>query len=655
MEEGLNPAAEAAAALQPEADAEKPEGVPATLPETVPVASSVEVTSATTSTSKAEGDSEAPAESAEVLRERRCKEALARGEAPIRPEFLVAVTGQGQVKRVAEDTRRGQDEEAGGHSKRRRGQNKAKDRAGNMNAMRKVRETQLCSRLAFLNTCSGEAGCKNSHDVEAFLAAKPSAIAEECPVLRSLGVCPAGLNCRFSGHVVDGKNVDREGKQLSEDSPWLKETTGIGQPLNESNAFSFDLISQLRKKTMNFDRSSELAKEWQRYVSGTCEQPIGAIVQAERKPVDFNGKLVLAPLTTVGNLPFRRLCVKLGCEVTVGEMALARTILDGGPAELALLRRHKSERCFGIQVAGGDVEEMTKVAQFVDEHVDCDFVDINCGCPLDEVHKRGAGSRLMSRPKVMEGIVRCMSSVLRTKPLTLKMRTAHFQDKKETEFDGRIAHKLTPLLEEWGVSAITLHGRTARQRYTKLADWGYINECSARRVRRIPLIGGGDVLTWEEVETHRRDHGVDSIMVARGALMKPWLFTEVAEKRHWDISASERLDLYRDFTNFGLEHWGADARGVETTRRFLLEWLSFACRYVPIGLLEVMPPMINWRPRQYVGRNDLETKLASQSAKDWIDITEMLLGPVPDGFSFMPKHKSASYEQNAGEAHDVAG
>jgi tRNA-dihydrouridine synthase 3 len=329
-------------------------------------------------------------------------------------------------------------------------------------------------------------------------------------------------------------------------------------------------------------------------------------------------------------------------------MALSTSLLDGENSDLSLLRRHESEKCFGVQVAGGDIENMAKLAQFLDEKVDCDFVDINCGCPLDEIHRKGAGSALMSKNKKLEGIVRCMSTVLKTKPLTLKLRTAHFEDQKSKikEFEGRIAHTLMPQIEEWGVSALTLHGRTARQRYTKLADWSYVHECSKRLTKRIPLVACGDVLNWEEAMEHRESHGVDAIMVGRGALIKPWLFTEINEKRHWDISASERFDMMRDFCNYGLEHWGSDARGVETTRRFLLEWLSFSCRYVPIGLLETMPPRINWRPRPYIGRNDLETKLASPNSADWVDISEMLLGKVPDGFSFTPKHKSSSYEQS---------
>jgi tRNA-dihydrouridine synthase 3 len=175
--------------------------------------------------------------------------------------------------------------------------------------------------------------------------------------------------------------------------------------------------------------------------------------------------------------------------------------------------------------------------------------------------------------------------------------------------------------------------------------------------RKTPFIACGDVISWEECEEHRRLHGVDSIMIGRGALMKPWLFTEIQERRHWDISATERFDLMRDFVHFGLDHWGSDSRGVETTRRFLLEWMSFTCRYIPIGVLEQMPMKINWRPRPYIGRSDLETKLASQNAQDWVSLTESLLGKVPESFVFVPKHKSSSYEKpsEGGDATGAAG
>ncbi|KAK2087144.1 tRNA-dihydrouridine(47) synthase [NAD(P)(+)]-like protein [Saguinus oedipus] len=165
------------------------------------------------------------------------------------------------------------------------------------------------------------------------------------------------------------------------------------------------------------------------------------------------------------------------------------------------------------------------------------------------------------------------------------------------------------------------------------------------------LLCGGMVPRWEGFRGLR--HTIPGRLVAattdrhlprRGALLKPWLFTEIKEQRHWDISSSERLDILRDFTNYGLEHWGSDTQGVEKTRRFLLQWLSFLCRYVPVGLLERLPQRINERPPYYLGRDYLETLMASQKADDWIRISEMLLGPVPPNFTFLPKHKANAYK-----------
>lgn len=134
------------------------------------------------------------------------------------------------------------------------------------------------------------------------------------------------------------------------------------------------------------------------------------------------------------------------------------------------------------------------------------------------------------------------------------------------------------------------------------------------------------------------------VMLGRGALIKPWIFTEIKEQKLWDISSQERFDILKKYTNYGLEHWGSDSRGVENTRRFMLEWLSFLYRYIPVGLLENPPQKINERPPYYKGRDELETLMASPAASDWIKLSEMLLGKVPDGFRFIPKHKANSYQ-----------
>ncbi|XP_022096867.1 tRNA-dihydrouridine(47) synthase [NAD(P)(+)]-like [Acanthaster planci] len=382
--------------------------------------------------------------------------------------------------------------------------------------------------------------------------------------------------------------------------------------------------------------------------SGDCvplasQQPRSGIVtnqdiirtrKCEKKQVNFEGKSYLAPLTTVGNLPFRRVCKRLGADITCGEMAMATNLLQGQPSEWALLKRHSSEDCFGVQLAGYFPDTISKCAELINTYCEVDFVDLNVGCPIDLVFQKGGGSALMGRANKFEDIVRGLDAVLDV-PVTVKMRTG-ISEKHNT------AHKLIPKIYDWGASLVTLHGRSREQRYTRTADWNYIRQC-VEVAKPHPLIGNGDILSYEDVKTHLENSGAAGVMIARGALIKPWIFTEIKEQRHWDISANERLDILREYTNYGLEHWGSDTEGVEKTRRFLLEWLSFLHRYIPVGILERLPQKIQERPPYYVGRSDLETLFSSTNCADWVKISEMLLGPVPDGFQFLPKHKANSY------------
>lgn len=135
-----------------------------------------------------------------------------------------------------------------------------------------------------------------------------------------------------------------------------------------------------------------------------------------------------------------------------------------------------------------------------------------------------------------------------------------------------------------------IHGRSRLQRYSNLADWDYIkkvaDECAAQNEdsrNNIPIIGNGDIFSYTDYERDvlARPQLSSCAMIGRGALIKPWLPTEIKERRHWDISSTERLDMLKDFVRFGLEHWGSDQQGVNNVRRFLLEWLSFLHRYIP--------------------------------------------------------------------------
>ncbi|NXR25981.1 DUS3L synthase, partial [Cinclus mexicanus] len=589
----------------------------------------------------------------------------------------------------------GEEEKERPEKKRARGQNKSRP------CMKPncYEQSRLCPSVT--QGCGGQCHfgprCRFLHDVSKYLAAKPADLGQRCVLFDTFGRCPYGVTCRFGqAHLGDGH-------QNLVNAALAQQWEG---KLLVRNSLSKELQQQLRKRKFTFHKAEEFLRGLQCIKGGKAkgsstevsnctapqeslgdspelqeqeelpkpealqssqgaevdpkpeamQSPRGAegapsiptlgpltdedvtkLRPCEKKKLEIQGKLYLAPLTTCGNLPFRRICKRFGADVTCGEMAVCTNLLQGQSSEWALLKRHHTEDIFGVQLEGAFPDTMTKCAELLNRTINVDFVDINVGCPIDLVYKKGGGCALMTRSNKFEQIVRGMNSVLDV-PLTVKIRTG-VQEKVN------VAHKIIPRIREWGASMVTLHGRSREQRYTRSADWEYISEC-ARIASPMPLFGNGDILSYEDAN-RAMQMGVSGIMIARqvsvGALIKPWLFTEIKEQRHWDISSSERFDILKDFTNYGLEHWGSDTQGVEKTRKFLLEWLSFLCRYIPVGLLEHLPQRINERPPYYLGRDYLETLMASQNVDDWIKISELLLGPVPPSFTFLPKHKANSY------------
>lgn len=509
--------------------------------------------------------------------------------------------------------------------------------------------------------CFYGSDCKFSHDIKAYLAKKPPDLGLSCPNFDRLGLCSYGVTCRFaSAHLrEDDHNVVNEQlwKSLPQPQSFNQLTSDLKAQLRKRQ-LSFPLADKYLKVLNDLKKSGKSVREMvlkSNNVSCSDKDSLGEgssrdeglqlgcvtdedqirVRPVEKKKLDIQGKVFLAPLTTVGNLPFRRVCKSLGAEVTCGEMAMCTNLLQGQPSEWALLRRHHTENIFGVQICGSFPDTMSKCAELLNKHTNIDFVDINVGCPIDLVFNKGAGCALMQRATRFEEIIRGLKSVLDV-PLSVKMRTGVY-DKQWN------AHRLVPMLRDWGVDFVTIHGRSREQRYTQQANWEYICEC-AKAAEPMPVIGNGDILSYEDYNIKLKQSSVAGTMIARGALIKPWIFTEVNEQRHWDISATERLDILKTYTNYGLEHWGSDQQGINKTRRFLLEWLSFLYRYIPVGVLERVPQCINERPPPYVGRSDLETLLSSSNCSDWIKISEMLLGPVPSDFSFLPKHKANSYK-----------
>ena len=497
---------------------------------------------------------------------------------------------------------------------------------------------KLCLFVIQGDTCPHADTCKFSHDVTEYIRTKAEDLKDiegGCPSYRLYGFCKYGVCCRLAGcHTTkDGKNLTKEA--VEEGTAAIEAAT--------KNVMDREILTQLRKNQYPFKcprhpfQDKNITEETRQLFSNP-------IPNENRKVIDFSGKIYIAPLTTVGNLPFRRIMKQFGADITCGEMAVATCLLEGKHSEWSLVKRHASEDVFGVQLAAGHSDQFVRAVEILDTHMELDFVDLNLGCPLDLICNKGAGSALMLREKRLKdsliGICNTMSV-----PITVKMRTGWDESKP-------IAHKLVSKIQSWGIgngiSTIFIHGRSRLQRYSKSANWDYVAQVATSQsdeFRKIPIVGNGDIFSFTDYEAKIDREGLQATaMLARGALIKPWLATEIKERRHWDISASERLDILKDFCRNGLEHWGSDQQGVNTTRRFLLEWLSFLCRYVPVALLEHVPQEMNQRPPNFMsGRSDLETLFMSTCAYDWIKISEMLLGPIPEGFEFEPKHQANSY------------
>lgn len=242
-------------------------------------------------------------------------------------------------------------------------------------------------------------------------------------------------------------------------------------------------------------------------------------------------------------------------------MACVVPVLSGLAQEWALVRRHKSEDVFGVQLCGNNADLITYAAQVLSETCDIDYIDLNIGCPIDLIYSHGGGSALIRRTNVLEAIVRSCSKMLNDTPFTVKTRTGIYSNKS-------VAHELVPKFESWGASAVTIHGRSREQRYTKSSDWQYIEQC-AREAKTIPIIGNGDILSYEDyLDVKKTAPSVSSVMIGRGALYKPWIFQEIKEQRHIDMPSSERFEIMKKYVNYGLDHWGSDTKGVENTRRY---------------------------------------------------------------------------------------
>ena len=231
--------------------------------------------------------------------------------------------------------------------------------------------------------------------------------------------------------------------------------------------------------------------------------------------------VVLAPMAGVTNAPFRTLCKRFGAGLYVSEMITARALVDGNEKTLRLAGFSPEEKPRSLQLYGVDPKYVGEAVAFLVDAGRVDHIDMNFGCPVRKVTRRGGGAALPLRPRLLRNIVRAAVSRARGIPVTLKFRIG-IDDEHETFLDcGRIA-------EQEGCAAVALHARTAAQLYDGEARWSAIARLRDA-VRSIPVLGNGDVWEAEDALRMMRSTGCDGVVVGRGCLGRPWLFRDLAD------------------------------------------------------------------------------------------------------------------------------
>lgn len=276
--------------------------------------------------------------------------------------------------------------------------------------------------------------------------------------------------------------------------------------------------------------------------------------------------VILAPMSGVSDMPFRRLVKRYGAGLVVSEMIASEAMIRESRKSLLMAQNSAEEHPMAVQLAGCEPRVMAEAAK-LNADQGAALIDINMGCPVKKVVNGYAGSALMrdelKAAAIIEATVRAVSL-----PVTLKMRTGW-------DDANRNAPRLARIAEEAGVRMITVHGRTRCQMYNGHADWTFINE--VKRAVSIPVVANGDLNSFDDVSTCLAQSGADGVMIGRGSYGRPWFPAQVAHflrtgERRPDPSLIEQRDVVLEHLEAMLSHYG-EMPGLKIARKHI-GWYS---------------------------------------------------------------------------------
>lgn len=284
--------------------------------------------------------------------------------------------------------------------------------------------------------------------------------------------------------------------------------------------------------------------------------------------IDFGQQPVfLAPMEDVTDIGFRLLCKRYGASMVYTEFVSAEALVRSIKSTMTKLTISDDERPVGIQIYGRDVDSMVEAARIV-EQARPDVIDLNFGCPVKKVAGKGAGAGMLQNIPLMLDITREVVKAVNL-PVTVKTRLGWNSDQL-------IITTLAEQLQDCGIKALTIHGRTRAQMYTGDADWTLIGEVKNNPRITIPIIGNGDITTPEEARNAFDRYGVDAIMIGRATFGRPWIFKEIRDVLDGkaplspteELSFSDKIDILEEQLRINVERID-EYRGILHTRRHL--------------------------------------------------------------------------------------